>query len=312
MNKVGIAVVVLAVTALAFGVIQRSKDPFNVEELVARPSASQLWTRTAAAALERVTNGTEYASRWQIGQMPREGSVSVVLIDSERVEPSSLTPGLAGNCTYTGMQALIICDVALVRRFLAERDLDKISVPTFDADGHVLSTTLKQLDPALLEREYRMMLEWILGHELGHIANGDNRAHFTENRLEDPVKPASIDQERELNADALLARQYDDEGNMEFYLFLIGILQSEINMKACPGQSPALACPNIQTGVLIFSPSDYVRYSRAGSHPEFIIRMNRLLILADEQHDLGIIGPLARGLRHKLLEEGATPPATES
>jgi hypothetical protein len=32
-----------------------------------------------------------------------------------------------------------------------------------------------------------MMLEWILGHELGHILNGDGRAHFSSNRFEDEV-----------------------------------------------------------------------------------------------------------------------------
>lgn len=308
MNKAGIFVLGLALAALGLGIYQWQKDPFDAQTLVTRPSASAAWSNTAAQALKRVTRGTRYADRWQVGQLPRSGMISLILIDSDRVGDMQLTPGLKRNCTYTGAHGLIICDVALVRKFLAERDLDKTTVSTYDADGHVVATRLQLLDQATMQGQYRMMLEWILGHELGHILNGDRRTHFTSDRLEDPVSPASIDQEKELNADAFLARQFDDETDMDFYYFLIGILQSEINRKACPDRSPMLSCPNIQVGVLIFSPNDYVRYSRKGTHPEFIIRMDRLLILADERHDLGIIGPLARGLKWKLLEEGAPKP----
>jgi hypothetical protein len=91
-------------------------------------------------------------------------------------------------------------------------------------------------------------------------------------------------------------------------LFLVSILNREIDRKACPGRSPVLGCPNTQVGVLIFSPKDYLRYSARGTHPEYIIRMDRLLILADRRTGLGIIGPLARELGGKLLEEGAKRP----
>lgn len=310
MSKAGLTVILLGVAALLFGVLDRQKDPFNAEVLIAHPSASEEWAGIATAALERVTIGTRFDDRWQVGRKPSEGYVSLVLIDSERLDQASLTPALARNCTFTGSQDLIICDVALVRKFLSDRDLDKRSVSTYDADGHVVGSQLKRLDPASLKRTYQLMLEWILGHEIGHILNGDRRTHFTSARLEDPVSPRTIDQERELNADAFLARQYEDDdgADLEFYLFLVDILQREINRKACPDRSPGQGCPNIQVGVLIFSPNDYIRYSAKGTHPEFIIRMDRLLVLADEQHDLGIIGPLARGLKQKLLEDEAPAP----
>jgi hypothetical protein len=91
-------------------------------------------------------------------------------------------------------------------------------------------------------------------------------------------------------------------------LFLVSILNREIDRKACPGRSPVLGCPKTQVGVMIFSPKDYLRYSAKGTHPEYIIRMDRLLILADRRTGLGIIGPLARELGGKLLEEGAKRP----
>ena len=59
---------------------------------------------------------------------------------------------------------------------------------------------------------------------------------------------------------------------------------------------------------MIFAPNDYLRYSTGGSHPEYIVRIDRLLILADERHNLGIIGPLAREIGAKLLEEGRRAP----
>jgi hypothetical protein len=309
MTKAGVVLVVLAVAGLAAGIWTRSRDPFDVQSLLAHPSASAEWQKVAAQAVERVTVGTRYASKWQINRAPSEGKLTIVLIDSDRLERAQPAAGVAQNCTYTGVQTLVICDVALVRRFLAERDLDKKVVSTFDADGHVTSSSLQLRDRASLDEDYRMMLEWILAHELGHILNGDQKTHFTSDRLEDPVSAASIDQSRELAADAFVARQFDGTKDDGFYLFLVGILQSEINRKACPDRSPQLSCPNIQTGVLIFSPNDYVRYSRKGTHPEYIIRMDRLLIEADERSGLGIIGPLARGLKQKLLEEGAPRPS---
>lgn len=303
MNKAGIVVLGLALAGLGFGICQWRNDPFDAQALIERPSAQTMWSDTSEKALRRITRDTRCADRWQIGQLPREGMVSLILIDSDRIGGVRLTSGLTNNCTYTGEQGLIICDVALVRKLLSDRDLDKTVVSPYDADGHVITKRLQPLDQAALQGRYQTMLEWILGHELGHILNGHRRAHFSSDRLEDPVSPASIDQEKELNADAFLARQFDGTSDMDFYFFLIGILQSEINRKACPDRSSALDCPNIQVRVLIFSPNDYVRYSRKGTHPEFIIRMDRLLILADEKHDLGIIGPLARGLKAKLLSE---------
>ena len=310
MNKVGIIVITAALAALAAGVFLRLDDPFEVKRLVAEPTALPAWDGVAKSALERVAKGTKYERRWQVGHPPRDDMLSLVLIDSERLAGQKVNPALVDNCTYTGRDTLIICDVALVRKFLAERDLDKRSVSSFDADGHVIDSKLQSIDQDSLQVLYRMMLEWILGHELGHILNGDGRTHFTSGRLEDPVNPASINQARELAADGFLAQQYDGQSGEDFYFFLISILQSEINRKACPDRSPRVYCPNIQVGVLIFSPNDYVRYSRKGTHPEFIIRMDRLLILADEKHDLGIIGPLARGLKEKLLEEGAPRPSS--
>jgi hypothetical protein len=58
---------------------------------------------------------------------------------------------------------------------------------TFDADGHVITSRVVPLDRQYVDEDYRMMLEWILGHELGHILNGDVRAHFSSNRFEDEV-----------------------------------------------------------------------------------------------------------------------------
>jgi hypothetical protein len=53
--------------------------------------------------------------------------------------------------------------------------------------GHVITSRVVPLDRQYVDEDYRMMLEWILGHELGHILNGDGRAHFSSNRFEDEV-----------------------------------------------------------------------------------------------------------------------------
>ena len=307
MNKTGALLIVLAAGLLIAGVIERRRDPFDIARLMAHPSASQEWTAIAGQALTRVTANTRYARRWQMGRMPAEGRLSLVLVDSDRLEGAALGPELHHNCTYTGADLLIVCDVALIRRFFALRDLDKTTENEFDADGHVTATRIVPMDRAQLRTDYLRMLEWILGHELGHILNGDGRAHFESDRIDDAVGSAMISQRRELTADAFLARQFGAANN-DFYDFLIAILNNEIARKACPYQSPVLSCKNLQVGVLIFAPNDYLRYSTRGSHPEYIVRIDRLLILADERHNLGIIGPLAREIRAKLLKEGTQAP----
>jgi len=311
-NKISFAVLGLALVSLVAGVALRARDPFDTDNLIAHPGASAEWQGAAARALERVTRGTRYTGKWQINKSPAKGKLTLVLIDSDQLDATKLAPGLDRNCTYTGRNELIICDVALVRKFIAERDLDKTTQSTYDAMGRVLSTKVVPLARHYVVADYQMMLEWILGHELGHILNGDGRAHFSSSRFEDNVKNTSLDQRRELAADAFLARQFDGDSDSDFYFFLVDILNREVDRKACPGRSPVLGCPNTQVGMLIFSPSDYLRYSTSATHPEFVIRMDRLLILADRRHSLGVIGPLARELGDKLLAEGAPRPGPKS
>ncbi len=306
MNKLGIGIIALALLACVFGIMRRAEDPFDVSDLLAHKSAPAAWSDIMSEALKRVTRGTLFAARWQIDKPPRKGWLSVILVDSDALPASALGPALRRNCTFTGSLDLIICDVALIRRFLAARDLDKMAVgPPGDRPVGAMMQIVPLSADQLRHVQFQMM-EWILGHEIGHIFNGDSQAHFGEDRLDANVQPATLVQARELAADGFLAREFP-QGNggpdMDFYLFLIGILQHEINGKACPDRSPLQECPNIQTGVLIFSPNDYLRFSRKGSHPEYIIRMIRLLSEADQQHGIGIVGPLVREVKAKLLAE---------
>jgi hypothetical protein len=304
-----ILLVVSALVLLGVGAYRRFADPLDLTSLARVEPAAEAWRNLASEALARLTIGTPYESQWQVASSPREGWITVLLVDSDIHSGHEIPRSYTSNCTYVGRHGFIVCDVALIRRFLAQRALDVETVYAPDQPPYAIQP-VNPLPPERLRTVQLEMLTWVLGHEIGHIVSGHAAAHFTEARLEEAVASESVSHKEELEADTYLANQFSDPNGQDrdIYFFLVAVLNREIHWKACPDRSPVQSCPNLHVGVLIWEPDDYLRYATKGSHPEYIVRMVRLLETAHQKYDLGLLGYLNGNIYRKLLEEGASAP----
>lgn len=307
-RPIGLVILALAILGIGFSVVRLMTDPYDIKTLREDAKIDDAWALATEAALQRVTNGTEFQDKWQINKEPKPGWLSIILIDTARKRANGVPPKLVRNCTYTGKRDTVICDIELARSFLGDRDLDKWVNPETDTRRSLDELApIEELPDELLSKTRQYFLEWVLGHEIGHILAGHGESHFTASRLDEVVEPSSLSQKDELEADSFLAEQFsvaettgDDAG---FYFFLFSVLNTEVQMKACPDRSPVQHCNKLQMGMLIFSPNDYIRYSRKGTHPEYIIRMIRLLNLAGKRYEVDYVSHLAEDIAYKLREQ---------
>lgn len=114
----------------------------------------------------------------------------------------------------------------------------------------------------------------MLGHEIGHILNGDRPAHFQANRINDIVSSSSLDQKKELGADAWFVQhlQQDPQRQSAVENTLLNLLYAQVRQKiGSKNLFPA-------TGVPITD--QWIEYARMGTHPEFVVRATRMLSLS--------------------------------
>jgi len=85
-------------------------------------------------------------------------------------------------------------------------------------------------------------------------------------------------------------------------MYLVGVLNTQVRLKACPGLSPLQYCSKIQPGAGIFYPDVDLLFDGSGTHPEFVIRAIRLIDLFDSKESLGGLGYLNRMMINRLRE----------
>lgn len=203
------------------------------------------------------------------------------------------------RCTAAPAHRRIICDVRLVDRLLEQF---KLSGPG----------SLGRLP----EKDYRrILLTWIIAHEIGHVALSHPLSDF-----DPPLKGFEIydhlRQRKELEADefaiSIIGRL--DAAPPEYYSALLDIANSLLRKALCPATYPAL-CSNIHPGVgLLFnhSNSDGIRIQAGGTHPEYIARFVRLIYLAGTDTNINSINFLARQVIEKLVVETQGGPMSVS
>ena len=301
--------VAIALVLFGVGVYRRSISPLSKQTLASLPKADSAWREVATTALTRVTRETVFEHRWRFAAAPKREWVTVLLIDSEGYQGNRLTRRFLSNCSYVGQDAFVVCDVELVRHFLEEREFDTQHAPFGErpAEAYVPTVAVPQERLRVYQAE---MLKWVLGHELGHIANRHSAAHFLEHRFEDSVVGASVAHTEELQADAYLAQRLSDIDRDDgvTYAFLADLLNREVRRKACPNQSVLQYCPRILQGMLIYEPNVYLQYSTSHTHPEYIVRLVRLIDEAHRRYDLGLMGHINGNVRMRLVEQTASSP----
>ena len=129
-------------------------------------------------------------------------------------------------------------------------------------------------------RAERNVFLWVIGHEVGHIVNGDAPAHFRENRIKAIAAPSSLGQYRKVRADAWFVRQLRSEPKRqrEVEVTLLDLLYAQVRAKVGTKHLYPV------TGVPITD--QLVEYARLGDHPEFVIRATRMLSLSFDRPDV--------------------------
>ena len=304
-RNISFAVIVLVgAVGLFASLYHHSRYPYPIPEFLKHPASTE-WTAAATAILPELVAGTRFQDRWRLNALPSDGMLTLILTDSNTWDAPER---YRQNCGYDQRTLVILCDVAFIENFLTRQDLDKEIIP-FKGDRPIEEPfELRRADAATIEQRRRHLLIWVIGHEIGHAVLGHGSAHFTSDRLNDPTFPRSLSQEMEVAADAYLLARIDGSTEKEwgFYAFLVHVLQNEIRQKVCSDRSPLQYCPRIQYGAGLLYPDVILHFSSHESHPEYLIRLLRLINLGNAKYDFGLIGYEAQQIINYMVQEKST------
>lgn len=213
--------------------------------------------------LRVVTRRTTFENRWQVNQPIKPDYLNLFVLRSGLRNQQNLPTGITelfGSCSYLGEKNIVVCDEQFVNSFLEKH--------------HVRDLLRSRPDEAReWQRHNTAFLLWILGHELGHIIKRHEASHFSADNLETVVASSSISHQRELAADSFLVEQIgaDSETSLSLIRMILDLLNAEIREKVGS---------DLPAGVGIFfdyNNTNVVKYMRLGTHPEYVVRLTRIL-----------------------------------
>jgi hypothetical protein len=237
------------------------------ERLVAEILKRDLLVKERAANYERtlslVTKGTKFENRWQVNQPVKDDYLNVFVLKAGIRNQPDLPTGLKdyfGSCTSLGEKNIVVCDDGFINTFLEIHNVPDMIKANPDRENE-------------WRRHNESFLLWVLGHEIGHVVKGHGAAHFGPDNLEANVASSSIGYQRELEADAFLVDQVskDREASLALIRMSLDLLNAEIR-KQVGDKIPA------GVGILFdYNNEKVVRYMRLRTHPEYVIRLTRVL-----------------------------------
>ncbi len=171
--------------------------------------------------------------------------------------------------------------------------MDDAYLQSFLHDHHVSP------DPHIsyLTDDQECFMYWVIGHELGHLISGHGSKHFDTGSLDHFVINSSLENKEELQADSFfvhcivpnqMLRQSEER-------LMMNILNSEIEQKIGKVQTMGVGI------IYDYTNEHVVRYALQPTHPEYVIRLSRMLELSTrEGGDTGLynlVGGFIRQLR---------------
>lgn len=278
-----------------------SEDDFV--ELIKQGRLDERWSSIASNSIKTLLSGTKYEESYSLNRYKRGSELSIYVFDTRISALRSRQ--YMNSCGYLPNARAIVCDVKFVDEFLQRRDIDKEIVP-FEGDRSTGTPfVLREASAESYDEARRFMIDWVLGHELGHYVSGHSYSHFAPNAFNEKAEPRSISQLREVEADRFVASKLNPrtpEG-LKFFMHLMYMLNVEIKMKACPGSSPLQLCDKINPGVGILLPNIKLWFSSKESHPEYVIRIFRMIKQIHEKYGVGGVGYLNDQITEFLNEE---------
>lgn len=263
----------------------------TTEKLTAEILNRDLLVKERAANYERalllITKGTRFENRWQVNKPLKGDYLNLFVLKAGIRSQPDLPAGLKdyfGSCTYLGESNVVICDDAFIRTFLEIHNVPEMIKASPDKDNE-------------WRRHNESFLLWVLGHEIGHVVKAHGTAHFGSDTLEANVASASIGYQRELDADSFLVEEIskDKEASLSLIRMSLDLLNAEIKKQV--GKIPA------GVGILFdYTNQKVVRYMRLRTHPEYVIRLTRLLQKLSELQGYDGLKNVTDTFSHNLRE----------
>jgi hypothetical protein len=265
---------------------------FNLALLAQNQVDIESVQHAAERALSRLTRNTPFANDWILN--PSDGATKTLRIvlfrSNAATNGNEVTKAYTDSCETFIPFKLIVCDVhafeALMHRWGFDRttELGNREWPT-DADVPVRSKSVEEQGETLLQ-----LVAWVLGHEIGHLTQKGAESTADVAPLLSDVPGRRLTQKTEVLADEHVfhGSGLDESERQNLAGFLIAALNAELKLKYCPTRDVVQLCTAIPAGVGIIY--DYNRINgldidASKPHPEFLLRLIRLLELLHSQLD---------------------------
>lgn len=265
----------------------------------------KLYTSNYNGEIEEVINlllrGTKYENKYQINKKPKPNSVNLFIINPDSSKIKDFPKGFENfinNCVYIGEKNSIVIDIKFINYFLTKYEENSIGYMNYEQRLEYKNTKKNEREQWFKESR-RSLLIWVLGHELGHMMLNHPLSHFAKNKLSDYVKTSTIKQKKEFQADSFLVSRVlnDKELSNSMVGFFIGVLNGEIASKI--GYDIPLGA-----GILYdYSNKKVVKYIKRGTHPEYVIRIARILDIVGNRKGNENIKAMTSSFIRDLKEE---------
>lgn len=154
--------------------------------------------------------GTPFEDKVVINAAPQSDAINVYVLNRD---PKQYFQGLSCNCAYVGQGNVIVCDEKLLQHF---RHL--IDIP----NGQIPSLTQAESDSIIKYTNTRFsffLLQWIIGHEIGHLVLGHDGSEFY-------FQPSSIFSQPNNETTTKIDRQHEQEAD-KFVIQQLSVSQPE-------------------------------------------------------------------------------------
>lgn len=290
------SLILFAILLVAIGLLRRPGWDNDLDAILAHRAGDE-WIAMVGSVLREFSSHSSVVKSWSINSRDASSPISIYILDSRGLQGEELTR-FRNNCRYLGDGYRIVCDVSLIRNMVTHFGLDKREETESDVDGHIVKRYLVAESETKVRNHYNTMLTWVLAHELGHLVNGHRGEFYFQNHAFDKAIPVgSYCHKLELEADAFLASLYSSESEQtDLYLFLYDLVNREISRQMCPNQSVVLHCEKIAPGTGLSIAKEPLTYTTDKSHPDYILRLLRMVDIIHDRQDFGILSYQARQL----------------
>lgn len=238
----------------------------------------------AGSLVLAITHGTRFDGKWEINGLPEASDALSILYLRDDARWQALGAGDAlfaetrQNCSAMPAENSIICDASFVHDFLQRNDM-------WGSD-----------DDAPLRES--VLTRWIIGHELGHLINGDAGVPYFERESSETSLRNLDSQRREYRADCYFfehaLHRYGEEDRLQVQRLALELINTAM-LQRSGGHLPA------GVGILFdYNMAGKYDFRTQADHPELLMRAVRFLqVSARVRHDRGLramIRPFLRSL----------------